>query len=90
MESECVSMSSEVEIRPARAEDAEAVYAPPAPQRDRRHDGDPLDAIEETQRRLASSDRDDHTFVAVVDGQVVGMADCTWHPGKRRTRAASG
>ncbi|HZO31180.1 MAG TPA: GNAT family N-acetyltransferase [Chloroflexota bacterium] len=78
-------MSSEVEIRPVRPEDAEAVHAlrllPSV------IDGTmaiPSARIEETQRRLGSLGPDDHTFVAVVDGQVVGMAGLHVGSGKRR------
>ena len=78
-------MSSEVEIRPIRSEDAEAVYAlrllPSV------IDGTmaiPSARLEETQARLARLGPDDHTFVAVVDGQVVGMAGLHVEAGKRR------
>ena len=84
-------MSSEVEIRPVRAEDAEAIYAlrllPSV------IDGTmaiPSVRLEETQRRLASLGPDDHTFVAVVDGQVVGMAGLHVDSGKRRHTGSIG
>ena len=84
-------MSSEVEIRPIRSEDADAVHAlrllPSV------IDGTmaiPSARIEETHRRLASLGPDDHTFVAVVDGQIVGMAGLHVAPGKRRHTGSLG
>ena len=84
-------MSSEVEIRPVRSEDAEAIHAlrllPSV------IDGTmaiPSARLEETQRRLASLGPDDHTFVAVVDGQVVGMAGLHVDGGKRRHTGSIG
>jgi len=84
-------MSSEVEIRPIRSEDADAVHAlrllPSV------IDGTmaiPSARLEETHRRLASLGPDDHTFVAVVDGQIVGMAGLHVAPGKRRHTGSLG
>ena len=84
-------MSSEVEIRPVRPEDAEACYAlrllPSV------IDGTlsiPSTRIEETYQRLGSLGPDDHTFVAVVDGVVVGMAGLHVGTGKRRHTGSLG
>ncbi len=84
-------MSSEVEIRPVRPEDAEAAYAlrllPSV------IDGTlaiPSTRIEETHRRLGSLGPDDHSFVAVVDGLVVGMAGLHVATGKRRHTGSIG
>jgi putative acetyltransferase len=84
-------MSSEVEIRPIRSEDAGAVHA--LRQLPSVIDGTmaiPSMRIEETQRRLASLGADDHTFVAVVDGEIVGMAGLHVEPGKRRHTGSIG
>ena len=84
-------MSSEVEIRPVRSEDAEAVHA--LRQLPSVIDGTmaiPSMRIEETRRHLASLGPDDHTFVAVVDGQIVGMAGLHVGPGKRRHTGSIG
>src|SRR4051812_25155871 len=84
-------MSSDVEIRPVRPEDAEAVYQL------RRLptivDGTlaiPSTRLSETRHRLESLGPDDHTLVAVVDGQVVGMAGLHVGTGKRRHTAGLG
>ena len=84
-------MSSEVEIRPIRPEDVEAVYAlrllPSV------IDGTlaiPSTRIEETHRRIGSLGPDDHTFVAVVDGVVVGMAGLHLSAGKLRHTGSLG
>ena len=50
----------------------------------------PSTRIEETHRRLASLGPDDHSFVAVVDGQVVGMAGLHVAAGKRRHTGSIG
>ena len=78
-------MSSEVEIRPIRPEDAEAIHAlrllPSV------IDGTmaiPSERMERSQRLLANLGPDDHTFVAVVDGVIVGMAGLHVEAGKRR------
>lgn len=84
-------MSSEVEIRPVRPEDAEAIHVlrllPSV------IDGTmaiPSERLEGAQRRLASLGPDDHTFVAVVDGQIVGMAGLHVESGKRRHTGSLG
>jgi putative acetyltransferase len=84
-------MSSEVEIRPVRPEDAEAAYAlrllPSV------IDGTlaiPSMRIGDTHRRLESLGPDDHTFVAVVDGQLVGMAGLHVGTGKLRHTGSFG
>jgi len=84
-------MSSEVEIRPIRPEDAEAVYAlrllPSV------IDGTmatPSTRIGDVRGRIESFGPDDHTFVAVVDGQVVGMAGMHVGSGKVRHTASLG
>jgi putative acetyltransferase len=84
-------MSSDVEIRPVRPEDAEAVYQlrllPSV------IDGTlaiPSVRIGETHRRLESLGPDDHSFVAVIDGQIVGMAGLHVNTGKRRHTASLG
>jgi putative acetyltransferase len=84
-------MSSEVEVRPVRPEDADAVHAlrmlPSV------IDGTmsiPSMRIEDVHRRLVSLGSDDHAFVAVVDGQVVGMAGLHVAPGKRRHTGSLG
>ena len=84
-------MSSEVVIRPVRPEDAEAVYAlrllPSV------IDGTlaiPSTRIEETHQRIGRLGPDDHTFVAVVDGQVVGLAGMHVGTGKHRHTGSLG
>jgi L-phenylalanine/L-methionine N-acetyltransferase len=84
-------MTSEVEIRPVRPEDAEPAYAlrllPSV------IDGTlaiPSTRIEETFRRLQSLGPDDHSFVALVDGHVVGMAGLHVSTGKRRHTGSLG
>jgi putative acetyltransferase len=84
-------MSSDVVIRPVRPEDAEAAYAlrllPSV------IDGTlaiPSTRIEETRRRFERLGPDDHTFVAVVDGQLVGMAGLHVGTGKLRHSGSLG
>lgn len=83
--------SDEVEIRPVRPEDAEAAYAlrllPSV------IDGTlaiPSARIGETRGRLERLGPDDHTFVAVVDGLVVGMAGLHVGTGKHRHTGSLG
>jgi L-phenylalanine/L-methionine N-acetyltransferase len=84
-------MSSEVEIRPVRPEDAEPIYQlrllPSIV------DGTlalPSGRIGEAHHRLERLGPDDHTLVAVVDGQVVGMAGMHVGRGKLRHTADLG
>jgi len=68
-------VSSEVEIRPARPEDAEAVHQLRLlPSIIDNTMAIPSERLADARRRLESVSPDDHLFVAVVDGQVVGMA----------------
>jgi L-phenylalanine/L-methionine N-acetyltransferase len=84
-------MSAEVEIRPVRPEDAEAAYQlrllPSV------IDGTlaiPSTRIGDTHRRLEGLGPDDHTFVAIVDGQLVGMAGLHVGTGKLRHTGSLG
>jgi putative acetyltransferase len=84
-------MSTEVEIRPVRPDDAEAKYVL------RRQAGSidntlalPSNRIDETRARIASLGPNDHSFLAVVDGQVVGMAGLHVATGKLRHTAGIG
>ncbi|MCC7368340.1 MAG: GNAT family N-acetyltransferase [Chloroflexi bacterium] len=84
-------MSAEVVIRPVRREDAEAVYA-------LRLQPSVIDGTlalpslrsAEVAARLDSLGPDDHTLVAVVVGQVVGMAGLHIGRGKLRHGASLG
>ena len=84
-------MPTEIVIRPVRPDDAEGVHQlrllPTV------IDGTlaiPSQSIEETRHRLASYGPDTHSFVAVVDGQVVGMAGLHVRAGKLRHTASLG
>lgn len=84
-------MSGEVVIRPIRPEDAESAYVlrvlPSV------IDGTlalPSTRITDTRRRIESLGPDDHTFVAVLDGQVVGMAGLHVKSGKLRHTGSLG
>jgi len=84
-------MPSEVEIRPVRAEDAEAVHI----LRLRPSSIDntmaiPSERVTRARSRIDGSGPDDHVFVAVVDGQVVGMAGLHVGAGKGRHAADLG
>ena len=84
-------MSSDVVIRPVRTEDAEAVYAlrllPSIVDHTLAIPSAHLDA---TRRRLDSQTPDDHTFVAVLEEQIIGMAGLHVRAGKRRHTADLG
>jgi putative acetyltransferase len=78
-------MCSDVVIRPVRPEDAEAIHQLRLlPSSIDNTMAIPSERITDTQRRIESSSPDDHVFVAVVDGQVVGMAGL--HVGKSKLR----
>jgi putative acetyltransferase len=84
-------MTSEVEIRPVRPEDAESAYLlrllPSV------IDGTlaiPSTRIGDTRRRFESLGPDDHSFVAVLDGQLVGMAGLHVGSGKLRHAGSLG
>jgi putative acetyltransferase len=78
-------MSSDVEIRPARPEDAEAVHQLRLlPSIIDNTMAVPSERLADARRRLENSSPDDHMFVAVLDGQVVGMAGL--HVGTRKLR----
>ena len=84
-------MSADVEIRPIRPDDAEAVHV--LRQLPSVIDGTmsiPSIRIEDVQRRLGSLGSDDHVFVAVLDGQIVGMAGLHVASGKRRHTGSVG
>src|SRR4051794_9921252 len=78
-------MPSEVEIRPVRPEDAEAIHQLRLlPSVIDNTMAIPSERVSDAQRRLDAYGPDDHAFVAVVDGQVVGMAGL--HVGSRKLR----
>ena len=84
-------MSAEVEIRPVRPDDDEAMYGL------RRQPGSidntlaiPSIRIQETRGRIASLGPNDHSFLAVVEGQVVGMAGLHVGTGKLRHTGSIG
>jgi len=78
-------MSSEVEIRPVRPEDAEAIHQLRLlPSIIDNTMAIPSERLADSRRRVESSGPDDHVFVAVLDGQVVGMAGL--HVGTRKQR----
>jgi putative acetyltransferase len=78
-------MSSEVEIRPVRPEDAEAIHQLRLlPSIIDNTMAIPSERVADARRRVESAGPDDHVFVAVVDGQVVGMAGL--HVGARKLR----
>jgi putative acetyltransferase len=83
--------TADIIIRPVRPEDAEGVYAlrllPTV------LDGTlamPSARIEETQQRLQGLGSDTHSFVAVLDGEIVGMAGLHVGSGRRRHTASLG
>jgi L-phenylalanine/L-methionine N-acetyltransferase len=84
-------MSSEVEIRPVRLDDAEGVYQLRLlPSSIDNTMAIPSERLTRTQSRLESSSPDDHVFVAVLDGQIVGMAGLHVGTGKGRHCASLG
>ena len=83
--------TADVVIRPVRAEDADGVYAlrllPTV------LDGTlamPSERIEGTRQRLGAYGPDIHSLVAVLDGQIVGMAGLHVESGRRRHTASVG
>ena len=84
-------MSSDIEIRPARSEDAEAVHRMRLlPSSIDNTMAIPSERILRSQQRIDNAGPDDHVFVAVLDGQVVGMADLHVGTGKGRHAADLG
>jgi L-phenylalanine/L-methionine N-acetyltransferase len=84
-------MSSEVEIRPVRQEDAEAVHQLRLlPSSIDNTMAIPSERLTRTRSRIEGSGPDDHVFVAVLDGQVVGMAGLHVGTGKGRHSADLG
>jgi putative acetyltransferase len=84
-------MSSEVEIRPVRPDDVEAVYQLRLlPSIVDNTLALPSSRLGESRRRLESAGPDDHSFVAVVDGVVIGMAGLHVGTGKLRHTGSLG
>jgi putative acetyltransferase len=84
-------MSSDVEIRPVRADDAEAIHQLRLlPSSIDNTMAIPSERLSRTQSRIDNSGPDDHVFVAVIDGQVVGMAGLHVGVGKGRHCASLG
>jgi putative acetyltransferase len=78
-------MPSEVEIRPIRPDDAEAIHQLRLlPSIIDNTMAIPSERLSEAHRRIESFGPDDHTFVAVVDGHIVGMAGL--HVGRSKLR----
>jgi L-phenylalanine/L-methionine N-acetyltransferase len=78
-------MSSDIEIRPVRPEDAEAIHQLRLlPSIIDNTMAIPSERLQDARRRVESYGPDDHIFVAVQDGQVVGMAGL--HVGNRKLR----
>jgi putative acetyltransferase len=78
-------MSDDVEIRPIRPDDAEAVHRLRLlPSSIDNTMAIPSERITRAQSRIDGSGPDDHVFVAVLDGQVVGMAGLHVGTGKGR------
>lgn len=80
-----VRMSPEVEIRPIRPDDAESVHV--LRQLPTVIDGTlsmPSMRLGDVRRSIESLGADDHTFVATLDGQLVGMAGL--HVNSRKAR----
>jgi putative acetyltransferase len=82
---------SDVVIRPVRAEDAEGAYQlrlqPGALEYTLAF---PSQRPDETYRFIERMGPDDHTFVAVLDGQIVGLAGMHVGKGRRRHSASLG
>jgi putative acetyltransferase len=84
-------MSAEVEIRPIRPDDAEAIHLLRLlPSSIDNTMAIPSERVTRSQSRIDSSGPDDHVFVAVLDGQVVGMAGLHVGTGKGRHSADLG
>src|SRR5436190_11806391 len=78
-------MSAEVEIRPIHPDDAEAVHRLRLlPSSIDNTMAIPSERITRAQSRIDGSGPDDHVFVAVLDGQLVGMAGLHVGTGKGR------
>jgi len=78
-------MSDDVEIRPIRPDDAEAVHRLRLlPSSIDNTMAIPSERITRAQSRIDGSGPDDQVFVAVLDGQVVGMAGLHVGTGKGR------
>jgi putative acetyltransferase len=78
-------MSSDIEIRPIRSEDAEAIHQLRLlPSSIDNTMAIPSERLVDIRRRVEGYGPDDHEFVAVQDGQVVGMAGL--HVGARKLR----
>jgi putative acetyltransferase len=84
-------MSTEVEIRPIRPDDAEAVHQLRLlPSSIDNTMAIPSERVTRARSRIDTSGPDDHVFVAVLDGQVVGMAGLHVGTGKGRQTADLG
>lgn len=84
-------MSAEVVIRPVRPDDAEAMYVLRLqPSSIENTMAIPSARIGDTVQRITSLGPNDHSFVAVVEGQVVGMAGLHVGNGKLRHTASIG
>ena len=78
-------MAAEVVIRPVRPDDAEAVYVLRLqPSSIDNTMAIPSERVTRAQSRIDGSGPDDHVFVAVLDGEVVGMAGLHVGTGKGR------
>lgn len=81
----------DLEIRPVRAEDAEGVYQlRRLPSVIAGTLAIPSVRIDETRRRIAESGPNDHSFVAVVGDQIVGLAGLHVGTGKLRHTGSIG
>jgi putative acetyltransferase len=84
-------MAGDVEIRPIRPTDADAVHRLRLlPTSIDNTMAIPSERVTRAQSRIDSSGPDDHVFVAVLDGQVVGMAGLHVGGGKGRHCASLG
>jgi putative acetyltransferase len=84
-------MSSGLEIRPVRPDDAEGMYLlRRLPSSVDGTLGIPSVRLSETLHRIDSLGPNDHSFVAVLDGQVVGMAGLHVGTGKLRHTGSFG
>jgi putative acetyltransferase len=84
-------MPSEVTIRPVRPDDLEAVYQLRLlPSIIDNTLALPSGRIDDTRRRFESAGPNDHSFVAVLDEQVVGQAGLHVGDSKRRYTASIG
>jgi L-phenylalanine/L-methionine N-acetyltransferase len=84
-------MSSDIEIRPVRPEDAEAIHQLRLlPSIIDNTMAIPSERLLDNRRRVEGYGPDDHMFVAVLDGQVVGMAGLQVGPRKLRHSGSVG